>query len=148
MLRRNNKAATAILEREPKAAEQVDHKGHTFLHVAIQKQDLESVLFLLSIHVDLHTKTQDENAYTPLHLATLSGNEMTVRNLLLAGAGVNDVTPQRQTVLHLAAAQDLHQLAVVFVQNGVQLDALDSDHNNALHVACKVGFLLLFPGFA
>lgn len=50
---RNNKAAQAILERLPKAAEQYDNKGRNFLHTAIQKGDMESILFLLSIQVYL-----------------------------------------------------------------------------------------------
>lgn len=48
---RNHKAAQVILERLPTAAEQVDNKGRNFLHKAIQQNDLESVLFLLSIQV-------------------------------------------------------------------------------------------------
>lgn len=50
---RNNKAAEAILERLPTAAEQFDNKGRNFLHMAIQKNDMESILFLLSIQVNL-----------------------------------------------------------------------------------------------
>ncbi|XP_069982534.1 rabankyrin-5 isoform X2 [Penaeus vannamei] len=142
MSRKNNKAAQAILSREPKAAEQYDHKGHNFLHVAIQKKDMESVLFLLSIHVDMHTRTQDQLSLTPLHLATLSGSEMIVRNLLLAGGGaINELTPQKQTVLHLAAANDHPHLVSIFLENGVRFDAVDDNHNNALHVAVKEGHL-------
>ncbi|CAL4119884.1 unnamed protein product, partial [Meganyctiphanes norvegica] len=142
MSQKNNKAAQAILDREPKAAEQYDHKGHNFLHVAIQKKDMESVLFLLSIHVDMHSRTQDENSLTPLHLATLSGYEMIVRNLLLAdGAAIREVTPQKQTVLHLAALHDQPPLASIFLENGVAYDAPDNDLNNALHVAVKEGHL-------
>ncbi|KAK7076768.1 Ankyrin repeat and FYVE domain-containing protein 1, partial [Halocaridina rubra] len=142
MSRKNNKAAQAILNREPKAAEQYDHKGHNFLHVAIQKKDIESVLFLLSINVDMHTRTQDQLSLTPLHLATLTGSEMIVRNLLLAGGGaINELTPQKQTVLHLAAAHDHPHLASIFLDNGVRFDSLDDNHNNALHVAVKEGHL-------
>lgn len=53
---RNNKAAQAILERLPKAAEQYDNKGRNFLHTAIQKNDMESILFLLSIQVNNLTR--------------------------------------------------------------------------------------------
>lgn len=55
---RNNKAAQAILERLPKAAEQYDNKGRNFLHTAIQKGDMESILFLLSIQVRDFTCTR------------------------------------------------------------------------------------------
>ncbi|KAF2362320.1 Ankyrin repeat [Trinorchestia longiramus] len=139
MTRRNNAAAKAILQRDPKAAQQFDHKGHNFLHVAVSKCDLESVLFLLSIHVDLSTTTQDEKRLSPLHLATIAGSELLLRNLLLAGSDVGAVTPQKQTCLHLAALHDHSHLAPVLLENGVNCDALDSDLNNALHVAVKLG---------
>lgn len=51
---RNHKAAQSILERLPNAAEQMDQRGRNFLHIAIMKDDLESVLFLLSIQVDVN----------------------------------------------------------------------------------------------
>ncbi|KAG0712539.1 Rabankyrin-5 [Chionoecetes opilio] len=143
MARKNNKAAKAILNRESKAAEQYDHKGHNFLHLAIQRKDMESLLFLLSINVDMHTRTQDQLSFTPLHLATtLSGSEMIVRNLLLAGHGaIKERTPQKQTVLHLAAAHDQPQLTSIYLENNVEVDAADDNLNNALHVAVKEGHL-------
>ncbi|XP_055308999.1 rabankyrin-5-like [Sitodiplosis mosellana] len=58
---RNHKAAQAILERLPTAAEQMDQRGRNFLHVAIMKDDLESVLFLLSIQVDVNSRVHDVN---------------------------------------------------------------------------------------
>lgn len=48
---RNNKAAQAILDKQPRAAEQFDNKGRNFLHMAIQNNDMENILFLLSIQV-------------------------------------------------------------------------------------------------
>lgn len=56
--------------------------------MAIQKGDIESVLFLLSIQVDVNSRVQDVNQTTPLHLAAATGNEMLVRSLILAGAKV------------------------------------------------------------
>lgn len=50
---RNHNAAQKILERMPNAAEQMDNRGRNFLHIAIMKDDLESVLFLLAIQVKL-----------------------------------------------------------------------------------------------
>ncbi|KAB7502063.1 Rabankyrin-5 [Armadillidium nasatum] len=141
MARKNNKAAQAILRRFPVAAEQYDNKGLNYLHSAVIKKDLESVLFLISIHVSLSSRTKDERQYTPLHLATIQGNEMIVRNLILAGANVNEVTLQKETCLHLCALQDRHTLATIFIQNGVDVDRLDANLNNALHVAIKEGHL-------
>ena len=139
MTRKNNRAAKAILERDPKAAQQFDHKGYNFLHVAVCKEDLESVLFLLSIHVDLMTRTRDEQQLDPLHLATVTGSELLVRNLLLAGSDVNSLTPQKQTMLHLAAQHDHSHLVSVLLDNKVNYNGLDADLNNALHIAIKNG---------
>lgn len=57
--------------------------------MAIQKGDIESILFLLSIHVDVNSRVQDTNQTTPLLLAAKTGNEMLVRSLILAGARVS-----------------------------------------------------------
>jgi ankyrin repeat protein len=82
MMTKNNKAAQSILDREPTAAEQVDNKGRNFLHIAIQKSDIESVLFLISIHANVNSRVQDAQQLTPLHLAVQAGSEIIVRNLV------------------------------------------------------------------
>lgn len=139
MSMKNNKAAEAILERDPTSAEKQDGKGRNFLHLAIQKGDIESVLFLLGIHVNVHSRVQDSLQYTPLHLAVESGNEMIVRNLLLAGANVNDLTIQKQTALHIAAEHDFHQICSILLENGIKFESVDININNALHIACHKG---------
>ena len=70
-------------------------------------------------------------------------SELLVRNLLLAGSEVNGLTPNKQTVLHLAALHDHSHLVPVLIENGVNYDAVDSDMNNALHVAVKVTLILI-----
>jgi len=68
---------------------QTDSKGRNFLHVAIQKGDAESVLFLLSIQVDVNSRVNDAKQTPPLHLAAALGDETLVRSLMLAGARVS-----------------------------------------------------------
>ena len=138
---KNNKAAKAILDREPTAAERHDGKGRNFLHVAIQKGDIESVLFLLSINVNIHSRVMDSNRMTPLHLAVESGSEMIVRNLLLAGANINDVTNDKRTALHFGAEKDHSSICSILLENGIDYNAVDSQLNNALHYACQKGNL-------
>lgn len=58
---KNNKAAQSILDRCPTAAEKFDGKGRNFLHIAIQKADIEAVLFLLSINVKVDSRVQDQS---------------------------------------------------------------------------------------
>ncbi|KAJ7997343.1 hypothetical protein DPEC_G00228000 [Dallia pectoralis] len=141
MTHKNNKAAEAILKREPGAAEQVDNKGRNFLHVAVQSSDIESVLFLISVQANVNSRVQDVAKQTPLHLAVQAGSEIIVRNLLLAGAKVNELTKHRQTALHLAAQQDLATICSVLLENGVDFTAVDENGNNALHLAVMQGRL-------
>ncbi|XP_077361814.1 rabankyrin-5 [Festucalex cinctus] len=141
MTHKNNKAAEAILKREPGAAEQVDNKGRNFLHVAVQNSDIESVLFLISVHANVNSRVQDAAKLTPLHLAVQAGSEIIVRNLLLAGAKVNELTKHRQTALHLAAQQDLATICSVLLENGIDFAAEDENGNNALHLAVMHGRL-------
>ncbi|MBN3311601.1 ANFY1 protein, partial [Atractosteus spatula] len=141
MTHKNNKAAEAILKREPGAAEQVDNKGRNFLHVAVQNSDIESVLFLISVQANVNSRVQDAAKLSPLHLAVQAGSEIIVRNLLLAGAKVNELTKHRQTALHLAAQQDLPTICSVLLENGVDFAAVDENGNNALHLAVMQGRL-------
>jgi ankyrin repeat protein len=141
MSTKNNKAAMTILGREPHAAEKYDPKGRTFLHLAILKNDIESVLFLLSVHVNIHSRVQDSSKLTPLHLAVQVGSELIVRNLLLAGANINDVTVQNQSALHIAASHDHHQICQILLENNINYECVDTDLNNALHLACQNGNL-------
>ncbi|TSY98082.1 Rabankyrin-5 [Bagarius yarrelli] len=141
MTHKNNKAAEAILKREPGAAEQVDNKGRNFLHIAVQNSDIESVLFLISVQANVNSRVQDTAKLTPLHLAVQAGSEIIVRNLLLAGAKVNELTKHRQTALHLAAQQDLATICSVLLENGVDFPAVDENGNNALHLAVMQGRL-------
>lgn len=113
---RNNKAAQAILDKMPNAAEQVfkkkrifdkhvtnslfftpqfDAKGQNFLHIAIKKGDIESALFLLTVQVDVNSRVQDPMLTPPIHLAARHGNETLVRSLILAGARVDDRDAQK-----------------------------------------------------
>lgn len=96
---RNHKVAIRILEKMPNAAEQMDSRGRNFLHLAILNEDLETILFLISIQVDVNSRVHDVNQLTPLMLASNSENEMIIRNLILAGARMNDRDSTQRTAL-------------------------------------------------
>lgn len=136
---RDNDVAASILAREPSAAEQYDNKGRNYLHVAVSNNDVDSVLFLISIEVNVNSKIQDGSNRTPLHLAIPTGNEIIVRHLLLAGAEVNALDKNRQIPLHIAAIEDKASILEVLLQNGANADLVDSNLNNALHLACQHG---------
>ncbi|GAB1599554.1 rabankyrin-5-like, partial, partial [Argonauta hians] len=141
MTTKDNKAAQAILNREPSAAEQTDNKGRNFLHTAIMSGDIESVLFLISVHADVNSRVQDSQHYTALHLAVMALSEIITRNLILAGADVNERTPHGESALHLSAMHDSPNMVMALLENGVDINAVDDNHNNALHVAVSHGNL-------
>lgn len=134
---RNHKAAEKILERMPQAADQYDSRGRNFLHLAVMKDDLESVLFLISIQVDVNSRVHDVNQATPLMLSAASENEMLIRNLILAGARLNDRDSTQKTALHIAAERGRLCAVQALIQNGCDFDAVDADGNNALHIAMR-----------
>ncbi|KAH8357713.1 hypothetical protein KR084_005483, partial [Drosophila pseudotakahashii] len=136
---RNHKAAQRILDRFPTAAEQMDLRGRNFLHLAIMKDDLESVLFLLSIQVDVNSRVHDVNQSTPLHLAAASHNEMITRNLILAGAHMNERDAVQKMPLHIAIERGNLPAVSALIQNNADFDAADADGNNALHIAVRCG---------
>ncbi|XP_017140975.1 rabankyrin-5 [Drosophila miranda] len=138
---RNHKAAQRILDRLPTAAEQMDQRGRNFLHLAIMKDDLESVLFLLAIQVDVNSRVHDANQSTPLHLAAASENEMITRNLLLAGARINERDAVQKIPLHIAIERGNISAVSALIQNSADYDAPDAEGNNALHLAVRGGQL-------
>ena len=137
MSAKNNKAAHAILERQPTVAHQVDGKGYNFLHTAVKNGDLEAVLFLIGAQMDVNILTADSDALSPIHLAAAAGHEMILRNLLLAGVQLDARTNSGLTALHLAAEHDHSQLVSILLSHGLSPNLLDSGDNNPLHVAVQ-----------
>ena len=66
---------------------QVDSKGQNFLHLAILKQDVEAVIFLMSVEVDVNSKVKNPTLNTALHYAIKGGSEILVRHLVSEGQG-------------------------------------------------------------
>uniref|UniRef100_A0A182J328 Uncharacterized protein n=1 Tax=Anopheles atroparvus TaxID=41427 RepID=A0A182J328_ANOAO len=137
----NDKAAQNILERLPNAAEQIDQRGRNFLHLAIMRDDRESVLFLLSIHEDVNSLEHDVNQTPPLHMAVASNKEMLIRNLILAGARLNDRDAPQKTALHVVAERGTVAAVSAPLQNGADFDTVDGDGNNAPHIAVREGHI-------
>ncbi|XP_037956242.1 rabankyrin-5 [Teleopsis dalmanni] len=143
LLSRNHKAAQRILDRMPNAAEQIDQRGRNFLHLAVLKDDLESVLFLLAMQVNVNSLVHDAIQSSPLHLAAASSKEIITRNLILAGALVNVRDATQKTPLHIAAKQGNLTALSALMQNAADVDAVDNDGNNALHIAVRYGHLAI-----
>jgi ankyrin repeat protein len=145
LAKKNNAIAADILSREPNAAEHFDNKGRNFLHHSVLNSDIETVLILLSLHVNINSKTQDPQSKTALHIAVEVGYEIIIRNLLLANANINDLTNQKKNSLHLIAEQckvkKAGAIALILLENKINFNAVDNMLNNPLHVAVQSGNL-------
>jgi ankyrin repeat protein len=136
---KDNETGCAILKREPKAAEQMDSRGQNFLHLAVLNQDVESVIFLLSVAVDVNSKVQNPTMNTPLHYAVKGGAEIILRHLLLAMGDVHAVDNHNRGVLHLAVEGNFSTILSILLEHGANPDHVDEEGNNALHIAMQLG---------
>lgn len=139
---KNNAAAQAIVKKAPHTAMQMNGNGENLLHTAVKARDLESVLFLLALDTDVNVYTQDSSRVSALHICAKTGNEIIMRNLILAGADVNAVSAKGFTPLHLAAYNNHGSLCRILLENGAQPDMIDRMGNNALHAAVSQGSTL------
>jgi len=61
---------------------QFDSHGHNFMHKAVINEDVEAVVFLMSVRADVNSKVQNPSLNIPLHLAIKKGSEIIVRHLV------------------------------------------------------------------
>uniref|UniRef100_A0A183BQX3 ANK_REP_REGION domain-containing protein n=1 Tax=Globodera pallida TaxID=36090 RepID=A0A183BQX3_GLOPA len=135
MRNKHNKMAEAICKRLPHAALQMNGSGENLLHCAIKSSDLESVLFLLGIHIDVNIPTQDQERNTALHICSRVGDELILRNLILAGAEVNMRNANGQSAVAIATMHGHVDICRALLENGADPNIANEDGNNALHAA-------------
>lgn len=63
------------------------------------------------------------------------------RNLILAGARINDKDATSKTALHIACERGNLPSVSALLQNGADFDAVDNDGNNALHISVRESHL-------
>uniref|UniRef100_A0A0N5BKL6 FYVE-type domain-containing protein n=1 Tax=Strongyloides papillosus TaxID=174720 RepID=A0A0N5BKL6_STREA len=132
---KNVNAAKEIVNRLPHAAVQVNGNGENLLHCAIKNDDLEGVFFLLGLQIDVNICTQDKYKFTALHLVSQTGNEMIMRNLILAGARLNTVSEKGLSSMHIAAYHGHSTLLQILIENGAECNIVDTLCNSPLHSA-------------
>jgi len=54
---------------------------------------------------------------------------------LLAGAHINDLTPQKSTALHIAAAHDRANISAALLSEHINYDAVDDALNNGINLS-------------
>ncbi|KAJ8978043.1 hypothetical protein NQ317_013571 [Molorchus minor] len=109
-----------------------DNNGNTPLHVAVIKNNLEILTYLLS-QDDVVVNIRNFRGETPLYQAVRSGSFDATRKLIDAGACVNLPDYEDVTPLHIAISHP--ELAHILIKYGAQIDALDYNGDTPLHDA-------------
>jgi len=80
----------------------------------------------------------DDNNWTPLHNACVTGNTATVSKLLELGAFIEATTDKGQTPLHLAVYAGSKSSVKVLLANGANPNAVTRNElSSPLHMACQ-----------
>ncbi|MGH0158390.1 UNVERIFIED_CONTAM: hypothetical protein FKN15_035500, partial [Acipenser sinensis] len=90
--------------------------GHTLLHMAIQRQDSKSALFLLEHQADINVRTRDRE--TALQLAISNQLPLVVDAICTRGADMSVLDEKGNPPLWLALENGLEDIASTLVRHG------------------------------
>jgi ankyrin repeat protein len=119
-----------------------DRRGNTALHLAAEQNDsMEMMSCLASIDASISNRQGD----TPFHVATRSGLQVNVSELLRSlhrPQGEFDVNATNwlsgETALHIAVRRGDTRLIEQLIENGADLSAKNNDGNTALHIIVEI----------
>ncbi|XP_069688378.1 poly [ADP-ribose] polymerase tankyrase-1-like [Periplaneta americana] len=110
---------------------------------AIKSKDLAGVKSLIQGRVSVNFRDDTKHQLTPLITAALYGNAEAVRQLLRAGANVDDASSSGSTALHHAALGGYLEVCRLLLARGASPDVSNSQHNTPLHLAAARGHLAI-----
>ena len=97
---------------QPETILDKDKRGQNALHYCAENQNLNCIEQIIAADPDLLNQT-DEEGYTPLHLAVISGNSAIVKFLIGKGADVNAVDNEKHSAIHWATGRKLVKIFFV-----------------------------------
>ena len=112
-----------------------NHLHRTPLHVAVARNHLPVVIYLLNENTELNP--HDNNGQTPLHVAVQINNEDILNRLLAAGAEVDARDNNQNTPLHHAAYKGYNTITRLLLKANAQIDALATNQSTPLFVAIQ-----------
>ncbi|XP_059443820.1 ankyrin repeat-containing protein BDA1-like [Corylus avellana] len=99
--------AMEIMRLKPSFARKLNKDGFSPMHLALQNNRTQVVRQLLDVDEDL-VRVQGREGVTPLHYATQTGDlHLLVEFLKACPKSIEDITIQRETVLHIALKHNM-----------------------------------------
>ncbi|GAA3638747.1 ankyrin repeat domain-containing protein [Flavivirga jejuensis] len=98
------------------------------LHVAAFNGHKEIVEELLN--ASANPNIADKQSFCPLHLAASKGHSSICLALLKAEAEIETTTDKGGTALHVAAASGYHKVVDLLINEGANVNAVDTDNNS------------------
>ena len=118
-----------------------NNAGHTLLHWACSKGQIDIAKWLLHMGADLSIANQVFNGFQALHWASSNGYENIVRILIDHGAILEVKDFNGRTPLHLACERGHRNIALILIENGASIVEESNDFKTPLHYASFSGLL-------
>ncbi|MFA6527391.1 MAG: ankyrin repeat domain-containing protein [Candidatus Babeliales bacterium] len=111
---------------------------YTFLHLAVDSNQIEVVKFLVRKKVDVNAK--DADGRTPLFFAVDNGN-LEIAKFLVENNAIDVVKADGTTLLHCAVKRGNVEIVKILVEKGANVNAIDEIGATPLHGAAVNGYL-------
>lgn len=121
-----------------------DHRNKGLLHHLVALGSMTWILELIDTLHDVDVNIQDEDGYTPLHIAILANNVDTVRGLLsIPGIRLECTDNRSRTPLSTATYWGMKKMALVLIEQPGAFTAVDGDLSSPLIASAIQGDLAI-----
>ena len=122
---------------------QRDRDGHTVMHWAAKRGDVELVRFLADKGAPLFETSLDSVGMEPIHWAVTDGHLPILHFLVSRGVDIDARDKQLCTPLLIAAQYGQTEAVAYLVKNGADTTLLDTNQDSAMHWAAYKGELAI-----